>query len=282
VGIRLIGASAARSLWFGEPAEDTFDACLRETEEVAAEFAGDDLMYVPSLSAHSPYNCSGSQIARIKDAARARGWTFAIHLAECWEEVELIRSWHGMTPTAYLDSLGGLDEGSLLAHCVYLSEDDMRRVADRGAHIMHCPKSNAKLGSGTAPVPEFLDRGMSVGLGTDSMVSNNNLDMLEEMRFCALVHRSVRADPSVITAAQVFHMATMGGAQAVGLAEEFGSLRAGKRADLVLLSLTPPTGLSEQSVLSELVFHATSDAVRAVIVNGRVVLEGGVVAARSR
>ena len=274
-GIRLIGASAARSMWFGEPAEDTFASCLRETEAVAAEFAAADLMYIPSLSAHSPYNCSGSQIAAVKEAARSRGWTFAIHLAECREEVDLIRRWHGMTPTAYLDSLGGLDEHSLLAHCVHITEDDMRRVGDRGAHIMHCPKSNAKLGSGTAPLPEFLERGLSVGLGTDSMVSNNNLDMLEEMRFCALIHRSVRADPSVVSASQVFHMVTMGGARAVGLAEEIGSLRPGKRADLVLMALTPPTGLSEQSVLSELVFHATSEAVRTVIVNGRVVLDQG-------
>jgi 5-methylthioadenosine/S-adenosylhomocysteine deaminase len=96
--------------------------------------------------------------------------------------------------------LHAFDEGSLLAHCVHLNEDDMRLVADHGAHIMHCPKSNAKLGSGTAPIPECLARGMAVSLGTDSMVSNNNLDMLEEMRFCALVHRSVRADPAAITA----------------------------------------------------------------------------------
>jgi 5-methylthioadenosine/S-adenosylhomocysteine deaminase len=189
--------------------------------------------------------------------------------------VDLIKRWHGMTPTAYLDSLGGLDERSLLAHCVHLTEEDIRCVGDRGAHIMHCPKSNAKLGSGTAPVPAFLEHGLSLGLGTDSMVSNNNLDMLEEMRFCALVHRSVHADPSVVSAAQVFHMATLGGARAVGLAGEIGSLRPGKRADLVLLAMAPPTGLSEQSVLSELVFHATAEAVRTVIVSGRAVLDQG-------
>ncbi len=275
VGVRLIGASAARSLWFGKPAEDTFDACLRETEGVASDFAGTDLLYIPSLSAHSPYNCSGSQITRIKEAARRRGWTFAIHLAECLEEVELIRAWHGMTPTRYLESLGVLDEGSFLAHCVFLNEDDMRLLADRGAHIMHCPKSNAKLGSGTAPIPECLARGMSVGLGTDSMVSNNNLDMLEEMRFCALLHRSVHADPTAITARQVFDMATIAGARALGLEDEIGSLRPGKRADLVLLSLQPPAGVSEQTMLSELVFHATSEAVRTVIVNGRVLVDDG-------
>lgn len=273
VGVRLIGASAARSLWFGEPAEDTFDACLRETEEVASDFAGTDLLYIPNLSAHSPYNCSGSQIARIKEAARRRGWTFAIHLAECREEVELIRAWHGMTPTRYLESLGALDGGSFLAHCVFLIEDDMRILADRGAHIMHCPKSNAKLGSGTAPIPECIATGISVSLGTDSMVSNNNLDMLEEMRFCALVHRSVRADPAAITAKQVFDMATISGARALGLEDEIGSLRPGKRADLVLIALQPPTGVSEQTMLSELVFHATSEAVRTVIVNGRVIVD---------
>ena len=140
---------------------------------------------------------------------------------------------------------------------------------------MHCPKSNAKLGNGAAPVPEYLARGMSVGLGTDSMVSNNNLDMLEEMRFCALIHRTVRGDPAAITAGQAFAMATIGGARALGLEAELGSLRPGKRADVVLVSLTPPTGVSEETVLSELVFHVTSDAVRTVIVNGRTILDDG-------
>jgi len=275
VGARLIGASSARSLWFGEPTEDTFDACLRATEEVASDFAGTDLLYIPHLSAHSPYNCSASQIARIKEAARRRGWTFSIHLAECQEEVDLVRAWHGITPTRFLESLGVLDEASFLAHCVFLNENDMRLLADRGAHIMHCPKSNAKLGSGTAPIPECMARGVSVCLGTDSMVSNNNLDMMEEMRFCALVHRSVHADPAAITARQVFDMATIAGARALGLQDEIGSLRPGKRADLVLLALKPPIDVSEQTMLSELVFHATSEAVRTVIVNGRVVLDEG-------
>ncbi len=283
VGLRLVGASSARSLWFGKPAEDTFDACLRETEEVAADFAGSDLLYIPSLAAHSPYNCSGSQITRIKEAARRRGWTFAIHLAECREEVELIRRWQGMTPTWYLESLGVLDDQSLLAHCVFLTDDDMRLLADRGAHIMHCPKSNAKLGSGTAPIPECLAHGIAVSLGTDSMVSNNNLDMVEEMRFCALIHRSVRANPAAVTAKQVFEIATIGGARALGLEDEIGSLRPGKRADLILLSLHPPSGVSEQTVLSELIFHATSEAVRTVIVNGQVLMDDGrVVSSRDR
>jgi 5-methylthioadenosine/S-adenosylhomocysteine deaminase len=269
----MVGAAAARSLWFGEPADDTFDRCLAETEATAADYSAADLLYIPSLSAHSPYHCSSAQIVRIKDACRRRGWLFSIHLAETREEVELIHRWHGLTPTGYLDSLGVLDERTLLAHCVFLSEDDIGVLVARQAHIMHCPKSNAKLGSGTAPVPACLRRGVSLALGTDSMVSNNNLDMFEEIRFCALVHRSVHQDPCAITAAQAFSMATIDGARALGLENEIGSLRPGKRADVVLLSLCPPAGMSEDSVLSEFVFHATSEAVRTVIVNGRVLMD---------
>lgn len=279
VGVRLVGAAAARSLWFGEPATDTFAVALRETDATATDYARDDLMYVPSLAAHSPYHCSADQIRQVKTACRERGWVFAIHLAECEEEVELIRRWHGMTPTGYLDSLDVLDDRTLLAHGVFLTDEDVRRLADRGSHLMHCPKSNAKLGDGIAPIPACLRQGVSVALGTDSMVSNNNLDMLEEMRFGALIHRAAHRDPAVVTAREIFGMATMGGARALGLAGHLGSLRPGKKADLALLALDPPLGVTEEAVLSELVFHATADAVRTVIVGGRVVLDDGAVLA---
>ena len=279
VGVRLVGATAARSLWFGEPAVDTLEVVVRETDAVAAQYARDDLMFMPSLAAHSPYNCSAEQIRHVKAACRDRGWLFAIHLAECEEEVELIRRWHSMTPTAYLDSLGVLDDRTLLAHGVFLTDDDIRRLADRGSHLMHCPKSNAKLGDGIAPIPACLRQGVSVALGTDSMVSNNNLDMLEEMRFAALIHRGLHRAPDVMTARGVFAMATVEGARALGLADQLGSLRPGKKADLALLALQPPLGMTEQAVLSELVFHATAETVRTVFVDGRPVLDDGAVLA---
>lgn len=279
VGVRVAGAAAARSLWFGEPAADTFAECLREEEAVAAQYARADLMYIPCLAAHSPYNCSADQIRRVKAACRERGWPFAIHMAESPEEVELIRRWHDLTPAAYLDRLGVLDERTLLAHGVFLTDDDIRLLAARSSHVMHCPKSNAKLGNGAAPIPACLREGVSVALGTDSMVSNNNLDMLEEMRFGALIHRTVHHDPAIVKAAQVFAMATVAGARTLGLEGEIGSLRPGKRADLALLALTPPRCLTEAAVLSEVVFYATAEAVRTVIVNGRIVVDGGAVLA---
>jgi len=275
VGVRLVGAPGARSLWFGEPAPDTFLEGLRETEATAADYAGADLMYVPYLSAHSPYHCSAEQIRQVKAACRTRGWLFGIHLAECQEEVELIRRWTGMTPTEYLDSLSVLDDRTLVAHAVFLSDEDIRRLSDRGSHLAHCPKSNAKLGDGIAPVPLCLRRGVSVALGTDSMVSNNNLDMLEEMRFGILIHRAAHREPGVLTAREIFEMATIRGARALGLSDQIGSLRQGKRADLALLDLKPPLGMTEQAVLSEIVFHATVEAVRTVIINGRIVAEEG-------
>lgn len=275
VGVRLVGAPGARSTWFGEPAADTFLEGLRETEATAKDYASGDLMYIPYLSAHSPYHCTSDQIRNIKGACRDRGWLFGIHLAECHEEVELIRRWTGMTPTEYLDSLGVLDDRTIAAHGVFLTEDDVRRLADRGTHLAHCPKSNAKLGDGIAPVPLCLRHGVSVALGTDSMVSNNNLDMLEEMRFGALIHRGAHRDPSILVARDLFLMATINGARAIGLAEHIGSLRPGKRADLAMIDLKPPGGLGEDAVLSDLVFHATSEAVRTVMVNGRIVLEDG-------
>ncbi len=275
IGLRLVAAGSARSTWFGAPAADTFPDVLRESEAAMRDFARADLMYVPSLAAHSPYHCTAEQIRRIKAVCRDRGWMFAIHLAECEEEVALIRQRTGMTPTAYLDGLGVLDERTVAAHAVFLDRDDILRLRDRGTHVAHCPKSNAKLGDGVAPVPACLSAGVSVALGTDSMVSNNTLDMLEEMRFAALIHRGVHRDPAVLTARRMFEMATIGGARALGLADEIGSLRPGKKADLALLALVPPLGLTEETVLSELVFHATVDAVRTVLVDGRLVVDEG-------
>lgn len=271
VGVRVVAAAAARDRWFGEPAPDTLESVVRETDAVVADYAAADLLYVPSLAAHSPYNCSAEQIKRVSVICRERGWLFAIHLAECEEEVSLIRKWHDMTPTEYLAYLGVLDERSLLAHCVFLTDEDIRRLADHGSHVMHCPKSNAKLSDGIAPIPACLGAGVSVALGTDSMVSNNNLDMLEEMRFGALIHRATSRAPSVMRARQMFEMATIAGARALGLDREIGSLEEGKRADLVLMALEPPAGRDEDALLSELVFHATAQAVRAVIVNGRTI-----------
>jgi 5-methylthioadenosine/S-adenosylhomocysteine deaminase len=275
VGVRIVGAGAARSTWFGAPAPDTLPDVLRETEATVAGYAHEDLMYVPSLAAHSPYNCTAEQIKRVKAVCRERGWLFAIHLAECEEEARLIRKWTGQTPAAYLDGLGVLDERTLVAHAVFLDADDIGRIAHRGSHVAHCPKSNAKLGDGVAPVRDCLRAGVSVALGTDSMVSNNTLDMLEEMRFGTLIHRGVHRDPAVITARTMFEMATLAGARALGLDHEIGSLRPGKKADLALLALAPPLGLTEEYVLSELVFHGTSRDVRTVIVNGRIVLDEG-------
>jgi 5-methylthioadenosine/S-adenosylhomocysteine deaminase len=272
VGVRVIAAGGARSTWFGAPAIDTLPDILRETRAMVKDLVSADLMVIPSLGAHSPYSCTPQQIRQVKAICRDQGWLFTIHLAECEEEVQLIRNWTGMTPAAYLDSLGVLDDRTVLAHAVFLDAQDIRILADRGSHIAHCPKSNAKLGDGIAPISRYMAAGVSVALGTDSMVSNNNLDMLEEMRFGALIHRAMQRDPAVITARQMFSMATIDGARALGLAHEIGSLRPGKKADLVLLQLNPPLGLTEAAVLSELVFHATAEAVRMVIVDGRVVL----------
>ena len=273
-GVRIVAAGSARSTWFGAPAADTLAEVLRETGALADAARG-DLMYVPSLAAHSLYHCTPAQIQRIKAVCRDRGWLFAIHLAECEKEVELVRQWTGMTPTAYLDRLGTLDDRTVVAHAVCLDAQDIRRLAACGSHVVHCPKSNAKLGDGIAPVPACRAAGVSLALGTDSMVSNNRLDMLEEIRFGALIHRGLHRDPTAMTARQIFEMATTGGARALGLGEEIGSLRPGKKADLALLALSPPLGLTEEAVLSELVFHATSAAVRTVIVNGRTVVDDG-------
>ena len=163
-----------------------------------------------------------------------------IHLAETLDEIEEIKGKYGKRPVELMDSLG-LFQGRhvLAAHCVHLNENEIEILAKNKVGIAHNPESNMKLVSGVAPVPQLLKKGALVGLGTDGASSNNNLDMLEEMRTCALLHKVFSGEPTVLPANQVLRMATKDGAKVLGL-EYVGSLEAGQKADLLIFDLQKP------------------------------------------
>ncbi|MBI5166111.1 MAG: amidohydrolase [candidate division NC10 bacterium] len=226
------------------------------------------------LGPHAPYTCPDWSLEKIARAASELGVGIHIHLSETRKEVEESLQTRGKTPVAHLEGLGLFQNRVLAAHCVHVTDEDIAILAERRVGVAHNPGSNMKLASGVAPVPKMLKRGVMVGLGTDGAASNNNLDMLEEMRLAALLHKLEGGDPTLLPAYQALEMATRGSARALGLADEIGSLEPGKKADLVLLDMMQPHLWPPHSMVSHLVYAARSSDVDTVVIDGKVVMEG--------
>lgn len=227
------------------------------------------------LGAHAPYSCTPERLREAKRGADELGLPFNIHLAESQDELDVVMQRHGVTPLRLAYDLGLLDERTILNHCVQVGEDEVPLLAQTGAKVAHCPISNAKLASGVASILAFREHGIAVGLGTDSTVSNNTLNMYEEMKFGVLVQRALSRSARRVTARDALAMATREAAAVVGMADQIGSLEIGKRADLQLVALDHPRGLTARRVRSDLVWATRPDQVRWVLVNGEVVVEDG-------
>lgn len=221
-------------------------------------------------------SCTPSLLSEVRDLADEYGVYVHTHAAENKDEVLLVQERHGLRNVTYLDSIGLAHEGVILAHCVWLDEEEKGILAERGVHVAHCPSSNLKLASGVADVPDLLRRGVSVGLGADGAPCNNTLDMFHEMRLAALIHKP-RYGATAMDARTVLRMATVEGARAVGLAHEIGSIETGKKADLVILDLnrlhTFPS--VEADPFSRVVYSATRSEVDMVFVDGNMLVERG-------
>ncbi|MCP4690375.1 MAG: amidohydrolase [Desulfobacterales bacterium] len=226
----------------------------------------------PSIFCHSPYTCSSRTLKAAKAAASERGLVFQIHAAETKSERDQITSEHGVSPIQYLDRLGLLDEKTLLVHCVWVDDADMKLMADRGANAAHCPESNMKLGAGVAPIPTMMAGGVPVGLGTDGCASNNDMDLLREMDVAAKLHKAIALDPTVMSAEEVLKMATINGARAIGLDKIIGSLEPGKQADVIIIDARKPHLTPMYNPVSHVVYAAAGSDVRDVIAAGRILV----------
>ncbi|QEU95496.1 amidohydrolase [Streptomyces kanamyceticus] len=225
----------------------------------------------PVLCAHSAYTLNPAQLTEIAALAREHGALLHIHASENAAEVETVVAQHGMRPVELLDSLGVLGPDTLLAHAVDLTDAEIATLARTGTPVAHCPVSNLKLGCGIARVPELLDAGVTVGLGTDGAVSSNTLDLLGAVKIAALVHKA-GGDPTAVGAEQAVRMATVESARALGLGDQLGSLEAGKRADLIVLDLDRPHLLPRHDPWSTLAYAAAASDVRDTVVEGRVLM----------
>jgi 5-methylthioadenosine/S-adenosylhomocysteine deaminase len=246
-------------------------------EAVTARVPTERIAY--GLSPHSLYACSETLLRRAADAVARTKCHLQIHVAETKTETEECRAQTGRSPVERLDELGLLGPSTLIAHGVWLTDDDCRRVAGAGACIAHNVSSNLKLGSGVAPLQRFARAGVTVALGTDSTASNNALDPFREMKYAALIQRAVHENPEATAPRAILAAATRHGAQALGLADQVGSLEPGKRADIILVDLEKPhlqpiVRLDAETLTALLVFAATSADVDTTIVEGRVLMRG--------
>lgn len=224
------------------------------------------------LGPHAPYTCPPEYLRRVAETARRLGVGVHIHLAETRAEIEQIRERYGCTPLEMVEQNGLFEVPVLAAHCVHLSENDVSILARYGVGVAHNPQSNMKLGSGIAPVTALLAAGVKVALGTDGASSNNDLDMVEEMRSAALLQKVVREDPTVLPAEKALLMATADGAAALGLQDEVGTLETGKKADIVLWDLLKPHLYPRHNLAAHLVYSARGSDARTVIVDGKVLM----------
>ena len=236
--------------------------------DFARQWQGRSDLIRSSIFCHSPYTCSETTLTHAKRAADELDVLFQIHLAETRNELEQMSSDQGCSPAAYLHRLGILDANTLLVHAVWVDVSDIEQIAGSGARIAHCPESNMKLGSGVAPLPDFLSAGIAVGIGTDGSASNNDLDLWGEMDTLAKLHKVQRLDPTIMDATSVVRMATMGGAKALGMDGLIGSLEVGKRADVIIVDVDQPQLTPMYHPASHLVYAVRAGDVRHVMVDG--------------
>jgi 5-methylthioadenosine/S-adenosylhomocysteine deaminase len=244
------------------------------------------------VSPHAPYSVSGELYRRATRLAVDRGLDLAMHVAESPDESEFLRTGTGAFAEAlarrgitwmapgrstiqYLEDLGVLAAGPLLIHCVTADPEDLDLLARRGARLAHCPKSNAKLGHGLAPFIAAQRNGITVGLGTDSVGSNNTCDLIEEARFGALLQRAAHRDASLCSAEEMLRLMTIDGARTLRLDHLIGSLEAGKQADLIAIDLDSPHLLTSGDPSTAIVFSASGRDVVFTMVAGRTLYESG-------
>lgn len=220
-------------------------------------------------------SCTASLLEEVRRESERRGVLVHTHASETVSENELVEATCGARPLEYFRRLGLTGPRLVAAHCVHVNDADLRTLSESGTAVAHCPSSNLKLGSGVAPVVELRRRGVTVGIGADGAPCNNNLDGFLEMRLASLL-QSVVVGPGSLTAAESLEMATLGGARALGIEDEIGSIEVGKRADLIVVDLSGPHMAPDadepENVVSRLAYSARASDVRLTMVDGRVLM----------
>jgi 5-methylthioadenosine/S-adenosylhomocysteine deaminase len=260
-------------IFFDGPGVDGSDPEARMRDAVAffAEFA-DAPDVLPGAFPHASYTVGPDGLRASHAAAEAAGALWCTHAAETRAEQAGIEARYGRSVIRHLDDLGVLGPRSVLAHCVWLDDDEIDILARSGASVAHNPMSNLKLASGIARIPDLLAAGVRVTLGTDGAISGNDLDMWMALRLAATLHKGATLRADAVTTAQAFAMVTRDGAEALGAADRIGSLEVGKRADMILIDLARPHAMPLFDPLTHLVYSTAKSDVVHVWVDGRQVV----------
>lgn len=256
------------------PWASTVDEYFDKGLAVHDQFRGHPLVRT-AFAPHAPYTVGDDTLRRLRTLADELDVQVHMHLHETAHEVSAAETERGQRPLARLAELGLVSPALAAVHMTQLTADEVAMLANAGASVVHCPESNLKLASGFCPVADLLAAGVNVALGTDGAASNNDLDMFGEMRTAALLGKSVAGDPAAVSAADALTMATLGGARALGLADETGSLVAGKAADMICVDLAHPATQPVYHPVSQVVYAATRDQVSDVWVAGEALLADG-------
>jgi 5-methylthioadenosine/S-adenosylhomocysteine deaminase len=256
----------------GPPPEEVIEAC----RALARRWHGAEGRISICLSPSTPHRCTDRMLTLIAEAAVADGLGVHTHLLETRPQAAAARRLYGRTMVEHIETLGLLRAGFLGAHAIWLTDSDLDRLVDAGAGVSHNPLSNLYLGSGIARVPELLRRGVAVGIGSDGPNCGSSTSLIEVMKLAAIVHRLGEPEGQRWPSAEdAFRMATLGGARALGLERDVGSIDVGKKADIVLLDAESPGLVPLNDPVMQLVFGETGSAVHTVVVNGEIVVEAG-------
>lgn len=261
---------------FSSESETTAETIARTRAVIETIKGYQDTKFKVMVTPHSPYSCSRDLLESSLDLAKEENIPLHIHVAETQEESGIILKRYGKRPLAFLDELGYLDHKAVFAHGVELNEGEITRLADSQVAIAHNPISNLKLASGIAPVVQLQKAGVAVGIATDSVASNNNLDMFEEGRTAALLQKMKSGDASQFPIETALKALTIEGAKVLGMEAEIGSLEVGKQADFLVIQPQGKIHLQPQeNMLSHLVYAVKSSDVDHVYIGGEQVVKDG-------
>jgi 5-methylthioadenosine/S-adenosylhomocysteine deaminase len=260
--------------WIDFPAPDNKSEAemLRYTETFLKKWNDDPLIHA-AVAPHSIYTCSRKTLEDAAGLARKYHAPILIHVAEMKKEWDDSEKQNGMSPVQFLDKVGVMGPDVVAAHCIFLDDADRKILAQRQVGCVHNPSSNMMLASGVSPIPEMRAAGIAVGLGTDGPAgSNNDLDLMEEIDLAAKLAKITQMDPLALNAKAVVEMATIDGAEALHMETEIGSLVAGKKADLIVISLERPNAVPMYDVYAQLAYALKGSDVETVVIGGRVVM----------
>lgn len=249
----------------------TWAEAMAYTERFLKRWKGDSLI-TAAVAPHAPYTVSTEHLNEVRALAERLDSPILTHLAEAPTETEFMAKTYNSRPTMYLERINFLSPRLLAAHVVHVNDEEIAILKRREVGVAHCPQSNMKLASGTAPIPAMLKAGLRLGLGTDGAASNHDLSLWEEIDSAAKLHKLISGDPTAVPAQDVLAMATIGGARALHMEKEIGSLETGKRADVILVDLNAAHLTPIYNYLSHLVYAVKASDVSDTIVNGRVLM----------